>query len=63
MTIDDVRVRLAKVKAYADIDDDEYAHAEQDDLIKAVLEDLAPTHELAAEVLKVYDIDFHRWCA
>jgi hypothetical protein len=44
-------------------EDDEVAHANEDELRHRVLQELASTNPLAAEVLKTSEIDFARWCA
>ena len=63
MNLEDVRERLREIEAIRD--DDETAHRWQDALYEDVLEALAAGGDplLAAEALKVRDINFERWCA
>lgn len=73
MTIEDVRLRLAQIRAMSS--DDESAHAEEDQLYKDVLTEIARLKgatdhppavwaaEMAAEALKAREIGFSRWYA
>lgn len=66
MTLDDVKARLAEIAESAK-DDDESAHACEDDLHQDVLQAIADGHPdaaaLAAEALKSVQITFYRWYA
>jgi hypothetical protein len=62
VTVDEVRARVAEIHEHAD--DDERAHAAEDELHQDVLRALAKDgHQLAAEALATLDIEFARWCA
>lgn len=67
MTIENIEARLQIIRNKAD--DDEHAHALEDDLRRDVLEFIAAnagdsqTRALAATALKSEDIGFSRWCA
>jgi hypothetical protein len=62
LTLEDVQSRVHQIRAAAD--DDERAHALEDDLHRDVLRYFAETgSQIAIEALKTLDIDFSRWCA
>lgn len=62
MTAQEVRDRVAKIRAIAD--DDERAHVEEDRLHRDVLQYLSEQGSaLSAEALRTLEIDFSRWCA
>lgn len=62
MTVEEVRERLAIIRREAD--DDERAHALEDELHQDVLHYIASTgNSIAIEALKSLDIEFSRWCA
>lgn len=65
MTVKDVRVRIKAIRAVQD--DDETAHAMEDelrtDVLIAIRYDPTNAADLAAETLKTADITFSRWCA
>lgn len=62
MTVDEVRERVASIRAQSD--DDERAHGLEDQLHQDVLRYLADNgHRIAAEALTTLEIDFARWCA
>lgn len=67
MNVDDVQARLREIER--EKQDDEAAHSDQDQLFADVLTAIAE-HDpaswagtMAAEALKVLDIEFARWCA
>ena len=66
MTPENVRERIKAVKAL--IDDDERAHAEEDELHRDILRAIAngrcsnPTM-CVSTALETLDLDFNRWCA
>ena len=66
MTLDEVKVWVAKIDAGKD--DDECAHVDEDALHEAFIRHVAEVgdpalKEMAIEVLKTVDISFARWCA
>jgi hypothetical protein len=65
MTVDDVIAWVKKIEEMKG--DDEGAHAEQDELLIAVLTAIAngdnEASTMADEALKVLDIEFSRWYA
>jgi hypothetical protein len=62
MTVEDIRERVAIIRAQRD--DDERAHGLEDQLHQDVLLFLADNgNALAREALTTLDIDFARWCA
>ncbi len=66
MTISDVKELVDEVKALKD--DDEAAHSTQDGMLEQVLRSIADgtcedPHIMAQEAIKVFDIEFARWCA
>lgn len=65
MTLDEARAWVEKIRGLAD--DDEAAHAEEDELHQAVLDHVARGGEnaqgLAAIALSTRAIAFARWCA
>lgn len=65
MTVEDVKERIARIKALATIDD-EAAHGAEDKLYEDVLRAVAAMHpdayDLAHEALKSQEVDFCRWC-
>lgn len=62
MTVEEVQQRLTIIRRTAD--DDEQAHALEDELHQDVLKYFAATgNSVAAEALKSLDIEFSRWCA
>lgn len=64
LTVADVKERIEEIRRAARDDDDEAAHAREDELHQDVLRHFAGLgHELAAEALKTCDIEFERWCA
>lgn len=64
MTVEEVRERVALIRAASADDDDERAHGLEDQLHQDVLRYLADNgHRIAAEALTTLDIDFARWCA
>ncbi len=65
MTVAECWDALARIKETAERGDHESAHSQQDDLTEAVLRVLAAGGDdaLAQIAIKVYDIEFDRWCA
>lgn len=65
MTLDQVRARVAEVRALAS--DDEAAHSAEDDLravvLRAIADGAADPQELARIVLGTSAIEFSTWCA
>lgn len=66
MTLDDVKARVARVKAMAG--DPEGAHGEEDDLRRDLLEAIARGQcanpaECAALAVTTEQLSFPRWCA
>lgn len=65
MTSDEVRQRVAAIKAMAG--DEEVAHSMEDQLAADVLRSIADGDgdpvSLAAECLRTREIEFPRWCA
>ncbi len=65
LTLDDVRSRLAVIKAHTD--DDEDAHIMEDalhvDVLKAVWAGHPDAREMAHVALQTTKLDFSRWCA
>jgi hypothetical protein len=62
LTVEIINAHVAKIAAAAH--DDEKAHGLEDDLIRAVLCQLADEgNELAKATIKSFDLDFCRWCA
>ena len=65
MTIEEIQASLRTIKSLSS--DDELAHSMQDELCRDVLTSIAlgadNARELAAEALKVHEIEFARWCA
>ena len=64
MNIDEIKKRVAEIDAIKD--DPEKAHISEralmDDFIKHIADNgPADLAEMAKEVLKTWDIDFHRW--
>jgi hypothetical protein len=68
MTLDEIRSRLAEIRAEDDDRDYEGAHALEDELFQDVLRAIAAgacddPAACAAEALKSLENDFERWCA
>lgn len=66
MTLDDIKKAVAEIEEISD--DDETAHAREDDLFMAFINHVARSGppelaEMASEVLKTQQIGFARWCA
>jgi hypothetical protein len=65
VTVDEIRARVATVAEK--VDDNEVAHAREDELHQSVLRAIASgaenAAELAAEALKTLELDFERWFA
>jgi hypothetical protein len=69
--LESIRKRLDVIASLARARDDEAAHSQQDDLLREVLQEIArpplrnggaSPRELATAALKVFDINFNRWC-
>jgi len=65
MELADINGRIRAIEAIAD--DDEMAHADQDKLLRDVLEHVAQEcprpQACAREALRVFDVKFSRWYA
>lgn len=62
LRLEDIRARVEEIRGLAN--DDERAHAAEDELHQDVLRYFAANgNALAEEALKTLDIDFARWCA